>query len=142
MKKVTKPDASTERLLRLMFEMGRRLKAALARDFVPFSMLHFETLRFIKEEGKPTMSEVADYLKIAAPSATDIIDGLVKGGFLLRTFEVRDRRKVLLSLSAKVKRLIADSLKKRSFAFAGVIAPLSATDRRELARILYIITKD
>lgn len=136
------PDAATEGLLRLMFEMGRKLKSALARDFAPFGMLHFETLRFVKEADAPAMGEVAEYLKIAAPTATDIIDGLAKAGYLKRAYDAKDRRKVRLALSPKGTRLLTESLKKRSAAFAGVIAPLSALDRRELARILAIITND
>lgn len=135
-------DADTGALLSLMFEMGRRMKSALMRDLAPFSLLHVETLRFVGEKGAPAMREVADYLKVSAPSATEVIDGLVKGGYIVRSTAPRDRRKVLLALSKKGEALMKKMTEKRYLAFAAMVEPLSARDRRELARILSVITSD
>jgi DNA-binding MarR family transcriptional regulator len=140
--KVKSTDADTVELLSLMFEMGRRMKSALSRDMAPFSLLHVETLRFIGEKGAPAMREVADYLKVSAPSATDVIDGLVKGGYISRTTGAKDRRKVLLSLSKKGEALVRKMTEKRYRAFAAMVETLTAADRRELARILSVITSD
>jgi DNA-binding MarR family transcriptional regulator len=137
-----KTDADTVALLSLMFEMGRRMKSALSRDMAPFSLLHVETLRFVGEKGTPAMREVADYLKVSASSATEVIDGLVKGGYITRTAGLTDRRKVLLALSKKGEALVRKMTEKRYRAFAAMVEPLTASDRRELARILTIVTSD
>ena len=138
--KVPTAESRTPHLSELMFEMGRKVKGALARDFAPFSMLHVETLRFISESGEPSMREVADYLRIAAPTATALTDGLVEDGCIVRRVDKSDRRLVRLALSAKGRKLIANLHRKRTAAFSRIIAPLSSRDRHEFARILRIIT--
>ncbi len=59
----------------LFFEVGRTLKAQWSQSGATLpSYLHFETLRFVNEDGAPTMSAIADYLKVAAPTATALVD--------------------------------------------------------------------
>lgn len=125
-----------------MFEMGRLLKHQFAVDGSgPSSYLHLETLRYIKEANTTGMSDVADYLRIAAPSATALVNTLVKDGYLLRKPDAGDRRRVNLAVSAKGERLLSDAVARREKAFARVTEHLSDADRIELARILSIITK-
>ena len=131
-----------ERLLPLMFEMGRLLKSEITRNGESVvSFLHLETLRFIQERENPTMSDVADYLKIAPPSATALVNGLFKEGIIERTADPTDRRIVRLSLSVKGKDFIKQAMRQREKAFAQVTASLSIKDCKELVRILKIITQ-
>lgn len=138
---------SNKKLLSLMFEMSRLLKREITRESTVMpSFLHSETLRFIseaEEAGKrPTMRDVADYLKIAPPSATALVDTFVKTGVLKRVPDTNDRRIVRLSLSAKGTRFLDESRVQRERAFARLLKPLSASDSKALARILTIITSD
>ncbi len=136
-----RPDPR-ERLLPLMFEMGRLLKREIKRDGESVvSFLHLETLRFIQEQEKPTMSDIAEYLKIAPPSATALVNGFFKEGIIERAADSTDRRIVRLSLSTKGKNLLKQTMRQREKAFARVTASLSAKDCDELARILKIITQ-
>jgi DNA-binding MarR family transcriptional regulator len=131
-----------ERLLPLMFEMGRLLKCEMTREGASLpSFLHLETLRFIQEHGAPTMSDIADYLKIAPPSATALMNPFVKEGLIERTEDPEDRRRVRLSLSKKGVAILKQTLQKREQAFANITASLSNRDCIELSRILKIITQ-
>lgn len=117
------------------------MKRELAAESVAFpSWLHLETLRFLKEEGGG-MGEVAQYLRIKAPTASVLIDALVRDGYVKRTSDANDRRRVLLHVTPKGKRCLADATKKRAKVFARVLAPLSASERRQFARILTTITQ-
>jgi DNA-binding MarR family transcriptional regulator len=130
-----------ERLLPLMFEMGRLLKSEIMRDgSYAVSFLHLETLRYIQEHEKPTMSDIAEYLKIAPPSATALVNSFVKEGILERTADPADRRVVRLGLSIKGKNLLKEIMLQREKAFARLTASLSIKDCQELTRILKIIT--
>lgn len=131
---------SDKALVSLMFAMGRRMKQEMYREAGMPSMLHFETLRYIDEEGKPTMSDVAGYLRVSAPSATTLIDTLIDDGIVTRAEDPNDRRRVRLALSAKGKKFLASASKARERAFGRIVARLSTSDRAELARILSIIT--
>jgi DNA-binding MarR family transcriptional regulator len=136
-----------ERLLPLMFEMGRLLKSEITRDglaAVP-SFLHLETLRFIQDREKagkaPTMSDISDYLKITPPSATALVNSFVKEGVIERVSDPEDRRRVRLALSIQGHQLLEEAMQKRAQAFARVFASLSSEDCIELSRILTIITQ-
>ena len=131
-----------DRLLPLMFEMGRLLKSEIARDGACLpSFLHLETLRFIQEHKSPTMSEIAEYLKIAPPSATALVNAFVKDGVIERKTDAVDRRIVRLTLSKSGVGLLKDIMRQREKAFKRVTASLSVKDCVELSRILTIITQ-
>jgi DNA-binding MarR family transcriptional regulator len=139
MKQKSTPDQ--DRLSELMFEMSRLLKHQFAADgYGPSFYLHLETLRYL-QESQTDMRDLAHYLRIAAPSATGLVNALVKQGLVVRKPDITDRRRVLLTVSAKGIRTLADACKRREAAFARVIEHLTAADRKELARILSVITK-
>ena len=140
----TGPNTHSKRneLLPLMFEMGRLLKREMCRDGVDVaSFLHIETLRYIEEQGMPSMRDIAEYLKIAPPSATTLINSFVKDGILERVEDAADRRIVRLKLSSKGRKILAEAMQKRAQAFSRLVAHLSSHDSEELVRILSIITR-
>ncbi len=131
-----------KKLLPLMFEVGRLLKSEITREGCPITtFLHIETLRFIAERSTPTMSDVAEYLKIAPPTATSLINTFVKEGMIERVEDPKDRRRVRLILSKKGIHLLDQAMKMREHAFSRVMASLSDRDCHELARILTVITR-
>jgi DNA-binding MarR family transcriptional regulator len=135
-------DATNGELCSLMFDMGRLLKHQIAVDGMgPSTYLHLETLRYIQEVGKPDMQAVAEYLRVKSPSATRLINSLVSDGLLARVPDADDRRRIMLALTPAGTRMLDTATKKRAEAFARVIAPLSAKDRAEFARLLTIITR-
>jgi len=141
MKEKSNSEGNAE-LFQLMFDMGRLMKREMHSGTThSVGYLPLETLRYVDEQGKPDMQAVADYLRVAGPSATRLIAGLVKDGMLARVPDPADRRRVLLSVTAAGKRACQASLRERQAAFARVIAPLSAAERAQLARILSIITR-
>ena len=147
MKKVVSKASAAQpkrnELLPLMFEMGRLLKREIAADGVDMpSFLHIETLRYIEEQKTPSMSDIAEYLKIAPPSATTLINTFVKEGVLERVTDVQDRRVVRLQLSKKGSKILKETMHKRAEAFSRVTAHLSKHDTDELVRILTIITRN
>ncbi|MDR3547667.1 MAG: MarR family transcriptional regulator [Candidatus Pacebacteria bacterium] len=146
-RKATKPAvrAENKKLFSLLFEMTRLMKREISREctFIP-SFLHAETLRFIQtseQEGMaPTMKDVADYLKIAPPSATSLVNSFVKDHVIMRVADPKDRRIVRLSLSKKGEKLLDKTRIQREQAVANLLAPLSKADMDEFARILTVIT--
>jgi len=54
--------------------------------------------------GEHTVKDVAKALGASSSAATQLIDGLVENGYVLRKGSVRDRRTVALVLSTKTKK--------------------------------------
>ncbi len=135
-------SASREELLALMFELGRLMKSEIHREASVFpSYLHAEMLRFIQEEGQPTMRQIAEYLKVTPPTVTALIDPFVDDHVLERVADETDRRKVRLRLTKHGEKLLEKNKQQRTEAFARIFLPLSDEECSELARLLAIITR-
>ena len=76
-------------------------------------MLEFETLKYVKDTGKPHMREVAKNFHVTPPAATLMIDGLVKAKLLARVVDPKDRRSVRVSMTAKGKQLLERGITKK-----------------------------
>jgi DNA-binding MarR family transcriptional regulator len=60
-------------------------------------------LMLIEQHGTSTVKEVAQALGVTSSAATQLVDGLVTSGYLLRKSSTQDRRIVTLTLSTKSK---------------------------------------
>ena len=135
-------DSSTEEIFSLLFEVGRVMRqACTAASDTPFSLAHIEAIRFVHEGGNPTMRDLAEHLRVTAPSASALVDDLVAKKHLIRREDLADRRLVRISLSAEGKEFLVKVLKLRRRALQGLLTRLSAKDKREFARILSILVK-
>ncbi|MBN1758708.1 MAG: MarR family transcriptional regulator [Chitinispirillaceae bacterium] len=66
------------------------------------------TLMLVERKGEITMSQIAAYVNVSMSTATGIVDRLVKNGFLVRNRTETDRRIVIISLTEKAKKLVAE----------------------------------
>lgn len=114
-----------------------RMQSALA---LPFSQ--YQTLWFVAERESPSMQDVAKYFKIQAPSATFLVDELVRAGELERKANPKDRRRVELRLTAQGKRTFKVIRAKRNKILSSIFGSLPESDRNELNRILEKIIKN
>jgi DNA-binding MarR family transcriptional regulator len=124
-----------------MFEMGRLMKQEMQKDKSLPSYLHLEALRYINEAKEPSMRDIASFLRIAPPSATEVVNSFIAAGAVKRVHDAKDRRRVLLALCPKGKRILTSATGARERVFARILASLSKSDRAELARILAVITR-
>jgi DNA-binding MarR family transcriptional regulator len=122
-------------------EVGLLIKSRM-QSALPLPLAQCQALWFVAERKRPGMQDVAKYFKITAPSATFLIDELVRGGYLARRANTGDRRKVELALTPKGKKEFKTLLVKRKKVLDGVFKPLSAADRTDLDRILKKIIAD
>lgn len=142
MKKSPRTNGTGE-ILSLFLEMGRIIrKACLKDDAAALSLSALEALQFIELEDSPTMRDIAAHLRVAAPSATALVEHLVYEGFLIRSGDPKDRRVVRLSLSGKGKRVLRETTRRRVGVLRTIVGALKPGERKELARILFIIVKN
>ncbi len=70
-------------------------------------------LMCIGQREESTVKSVAEALRITSSAATQLIDGLVASGYVVREEHAEDRRRVTLTLSSNMKRQIETMKKKR-----------------------------
>jgi DNA-binding MarR family transcriptional regulator len=68
-------------------------------------------LMLIGQREETTVKDLAKSLRISSSATTQLIDGLVESGYVMRQVDDKDRRSVTLTLSRKTKSKM-DKLKK------------------------------
>jgi len=130
--------ADKNEVISRLFSMSRLIKESLKKDggIDGVSFDHIKTFYFIKTEGNPTMKEVADYLGIAPPSATSLINPFVKRGLIKRHFDEKDRRIVRLSVTEKGEKIIEEGYKGIARRLGKILSKLSGRQIKNLKDIL------
>jgi len=79
----------------------RRLAAALETEAEGCSVEQWRALTFLADGTGRTMTELADYVLLPAPTATKLIDRLVADTLVYRHPDPTDRRRVLVYLTER-----------------------------------------
>lgn len=86
--------------------------------------------------GPRTPAELADAAGVTRATMTGLIDTLERDGFVKREPDPDDRRMMSVRLTAKGDRFLNDFLPDYFKAIAGLMTPLSETERKTLVRLL------
>lgn len=101
-----------------------------------YSPLKMETLYFIKRSGNPLMKEVAEFLCVTPPSATSIIDQLVKSKIIIRQVGEKDRRKIRLAITSEGEKMIKKIREQKAKHLEKILAKLNSAEQENLIKIL------
>lgn len=124
--------ATMEDLVSHMFIMGRLMRDKMNGrvNNGQCTLLEFETLKYVKDAGKPHMRDVAKNFHVTPPAATLMIDGLVRARLLARVLDPKDRRSVRVAITPKGKQLlergITNKVKEMKRMF-GILTPAERT---------------
>jgi DNA-binding MarR family transcriptional regulator len=139
-----RPNAAEPTLGDLHLAVSRRLRAAYAAALEPYGVSphHARALRAIREHGAVRPGRLAEALRIAPRSVTDVIDDLEGRGLVSRAADPDDRRALRVTLTAAGEALLAEVDSHRTDAATELFGTLSVQDRQELARILALLLQD
>src|SRR4051794_38260152 len=97
---------------------------------------HARALAVVCAREATRISDLAEALRIAPRSATEVADGLEERGLLERTADPADRRAVVLRPTPAGRRVRAEVEQARATDAEALFARLPAEDRTTLGRIL------
>jgi DNA-binding MarR family transcriptional regulator len=126
----------------LFFEAGRMIRKKLDKEDGHIPFVQSEVLRFVHEHKNPSMRDIAQHLEIRAPSATALVNQLVRGAYLTRHYDESDRRQVRISVTKKAERAIDDILSKRKRVLEALLHSLSDKDHADIQRVLQKMLKN
>ncbi|HLM84300.1 MAG TPA: MarR family transcriptional regulator [Candidatus Bathyarchaeia archaeon] len=138
-------NSTTEKIVSLIFNLGRSIRKQIKEEGEmagELSILQIEALRFVRDEKDVLMKDLAKYLFIAPPSATSIVDDLVKGKFVVRSEDKDDRRNISVSLTPKGKRALEDCLRKKMEKVVRKIDLLSSGEKKTFLSLLEKLSKE
>jgi DNA-binding MarR family transcriptional regulator len=135
---------STPLLGELLLTFRRKIIESCRKEGLPndLSMPQVEVMSFIGPDGSETMKAIADHLRITPPSVTAMIAEMEKKGIVKRTVDPKDRRRISIVLSKKAKIIYSSILEKKNEVLQDMLSRLSATDKKELERIITILIKE
>ena len=85
----------------------------------------------IQQRGESSVKDIAHELHISSSAATQLIDGLVASGYVVREEHAQDRRAVTLTLSTKTKRQVAKMKERMMHNFLEIFAVLGDTEFKQ-----------
>ena len=100
-----------------------------------FSIVQFEALYYINEVSQPTMKNIAQFLGITPPSATSIVNALIKMKKIERLNDKKDKRIVKLKLTPLGRKTVADTTKIISLRMKHIFSKLNEKERSALIKI-------
>ena len=126
----------------LVMALARRVRREHAEslatwDVTPSQARALRVLSSRDEGMRP--SALAEELRIAPRSATDVVDGLEARGWVLRAADPTDRRATVLSLTPDGRELVERIEGVRRLASERVLDVLTEAQRRTLHEILTVV---
>jgi DNA-binding MarR family transcriptional regulator len=128
--------------------VARRLRvaamAALAQyDVTPSQVRAIRVLAAHgPDSGGVRSKELAEHLKIAPRSATEVVDALEAKGLVERSPDPRDRRATLVALTDRGRELAEEIRRTRGVESDRIFDRLTQAERGHLARILRKLQQD
>jgi DNA-binding MarR family transcriptional regulator len=135
-------DDGTAALGDLLMRAARTLRRRFGAVLAPWDLSPHQAraLRVVSSGDGVRLSELAEALRIAPRSATEVADGLQERGLVARAADPTDRRAVVLTATAAGRQVQREVDDARAADSAELFGRLSAADRAALARILPSLT--
>lgn len=110
------------------FDLGRNIKI----QDIDFSISQAKALSMFDDGSEFTMTELSNLLKVSLPTATEMVDRMVKAKLLIRKRNKQDRRVVMVALSPFGRRIKKEFLKHKRNIIEEVLLHLPEEKRDEL----------
>lgn len=108
------------------FRLARRLRCARAADSMSDAQL--AVLADLRMNGRRTVSTLAERERVTAPSMTSTINGLEEQGYVVRTPDEDDRRRVQVAITAAGTEIVAETIRRRDELLADMLRKVEYTE--------------
>ncbi len=124
-------DLLFQSVLSRFFSIRTRQPASGAVTFAQMRVLWT-----LEMEKSVALGEMARMIGVTNSTATELVDRLVRGGYVRRTHSARDRRQVVLTLLPRGRGMLADFARRRQERFRTLLRAAGPGDVRSMARAL------
>jgi DNA-binding MarR family transcriptional regulator len=108
------------------FRLARRLRFARAANTMSDTQL--AVLADLRMNGRRTISTLAERERVTAPSMTSIVNGLEEQGFVVRTPDEDDRRRVQVDITDAGTAIVAETIRRRDELLAEMLREVDYTE--------------
>lgn len=96
----------------------------------------FLILNFLYTENESSMSKIANFMSVTTAAMTGIVDRLVRDSYVIRTYNPKDRRIIMIRLTSKGKALVDKINQQRRNMIIDIFGRLSEEERKQYLGIL------
>lgn len=108
------------------FRLARRLRSVRAVDAMSDAQL--AVLATLRMHGQRTITSLAERERVTAPSMTNMINGLEEQGYVIRTPDAEDRRRVQVDITESGTEIVAQTIRRRDEVLADMLGELDFTE--------------
>ena len=105
------------------------------------SMPQFSLLMQLHHKGACGMSEVSERFEITPAAASQLVDKLVQGSFIVREEDPSDRRAKFLNLTDKGRELVQQGIEERYRWVDQLAEKLTDDERIQISKALDVMTR-
>ncbi|GAA1974765.1 MarR family transcriptional regulator [Microbacterium pumilum] len=124
-------SASASELRIATFRLARRMRTQRAVDSM--SDGQFAVLAGLFIHGSHTLGELADRERVSAPSMNRTVNCLQESGYVRRSADETDGRKVVISLTDEGRAVVDETARRRDAWVEEALADLTARERKTIA---------
>ncbi len=127
-----------DRLIESTYDFGRFMRQQMMGGMSTGkggNLLHVHTLFLISEQRGMTMKELAQSLHVSSPSATSLVDRMVKMQWVARMHDEKNRKLVRLTLTPLGKRILKQKHDMRRNVLRHIFGLLTVAEQLQLTRL-------
>lgn len=126
-----------DRLIESTYDFGRVMRQQMIGHVKgeAGNLLHIHALFLISESDGLTMKELAQSLHVSSPSATSLVNRLVRMAWVGRKHDDRNRKLVRLWLTPLGKRILRQKHDKRRQVLRCIFGLLTSVEQMQLAEL-------
>lgn len=131
-----KKGNNVDQLITLIFNIRQVLHEKMAeKSSCQISLLQLIALKYIQAK-KPLMKDIAGYLSITPPSATSLINNLLKSKLITRVADKKDRRIVRIEITKQGSLFIKKHMSAMSNRMRKGLESLTLKEQEQMSKIL------
>jgi DNA-binding MarR family transcriptional regulator len=128
------PNACARTVMETVPMVMRFIRGEMRRQRAPLlSVPQFRALAFLHRSPGACLFAVADHLGVSRPTASTIIDRLVRRGLVARGVDPRERRRIILTLTDTGARHLQRARKATRSSMADVLGPFPRATLHRIA---------
>jgi len=133
------PNECAREVLDVIPSVMRFIRAEVRRHRShDLSVPQFRSLGFINRNPGTQLSALAEHLGLTPPSASKLVDGLVRRQLVERQLSSADRRCITLHLTPAGKTLTQDSYQASQATFSRLFAGLAESERTNILETMHL----
>ena len=129
----------TQSMRMATFRLARRMRTERAVDSMSDGQL--AVLAALTTHGPHTLGELAERERISAPAMNRTVNCLQESGYVRRSADDNDGRKVVISMTDAGADVVEETIRRRDAWLDGAMATLTDQERSTLARAAEIMQR-